>query len=286
MAKRRRFTDRFEAKVPLEALRGDKTIQELRGEASGASEPGERMEASGGRRDGGCVLCVFPWRQARGANGGRSRRGPRQNREAGGRDRVFVRRAEATSPDKTGATIDRDRPDPSIDRQCKPARPVRSAVYSTPVGLASDTRTTTKTMKETDRVFTKYPVFGSHRIAASLRREGTGVGRRRVRRVRRPMAWMGLEAIYKRLKPDRPHPKHPVRSSHTHRGKRGSTARTGSGARTSPSCLSRMAFRIRSRSWTGPRARSRVGGSRTRYTRSFASTPRTRPSPSTAQPGS
>lgn len=29
MAKRRKFTDQFKAKVPLEALRGDKTIQEI-----------------------------------------------------------------------------------------------------------------------------------------------------------------------------------------------------------------------------------------------------------------
>jgi transposase-like protein len=29
MAKRRKFTDRFKAKVVLEALRGDKTIQEI-----------------------------------------------------------------------------------------------------------------------------------------------------------------------------------------------------------------------------------------------------------------
>ena len=35
-----------------------------RSEASAGSESGERMEASGGRRDG---RCVFPWRQARGA---------------------------------------------------------------------------------------------------------------------------------------------------------------------------------------------------------------------------
>ncbi|MBC6408811.1 MAG: hypothetical protein GDA40_12350 [Rhodobacteraceae bacterium] len=44
MEKRRKFADRFEAEVALGS--------------------GERMEASGGRRDG---RCVFPWRQARGA---------------------------------------------------------------------------------------------------------------------------------------------------------------------------------------------------------------------------
>ena len=111
------------------------------------------------------------------------------------------------SPDKTPATIAPDRPDPSIGRQCKPVRPVRSAVYSTPISLAADTLATMETMKEIDRVFTKYPIFGSRRNAASLRREGTGAGRRRVRR---PMARMGLEAIYKRPRLGQPHPRHPV----------------------------------------------------------------------------
>ncbi|WP_441347465.1 IS3 family transposase [Shimia sp. MMG029] len=43
--------------------------------------------------------------------------------------------------------------------------------------------------------FTKYPFFESRQIAAYLRREGTVVGRHRVRRF---MAKMGLRAIYKR----------------------------------------------------------------------------------------
>ena len=62
-------------------------------------------------------------------------------------------------------------------------------------------------MKEIDRVFTKYPFFGSRQIAAYLRREGTVVGRHRVRRL---MAKMGLEAIYKRPRTSQPHPQHPV----------------------------------------------------------------------------
>ncbi|MGV6805162.1 MAG: IS3 family transposase [Ruegeria sp.] len=62
-------------------------------------------------------------------------------------------------------------------------------------------------MKEIDRVFTKYPFFGSRQIAAYLRRDGIAVGRHRVRRL---MAKMGLEAIYKRPRTSQPHPQHPV----------------------------------------------------------------------------
>lgn len=62
-------------------------------------------------------------------------------------------------------------------------------------------------MKEIDRVFTQYPFFGSRRIAAYLCREGTDVGRHRVRRL---MAKMGLEAVYKRPRTSQPHPQNPV----------------------------------------------------------------------------
>ena len=52
MTNRRRFTAEFKARVALEALRGDKTIQQIRGQAQGASEPGEGLEAPGGGRSG------------------------------------------------------------------------------------------------------------------------------------------------------------------------------------------------------------------------------------------
>ena len=62
-------------------------------------------------------------------------------------------------------------------------------------------------MKAIDRVFTKFPFFGSRQIVAYLRREGTVVERHRVRRL---MSKMGLEAIYKRPRTSQPHPQHPV----------------------------------------------------------------------------
>ena len=61
-------------------------------------------------------------------------------------------------------------------------------------------------MKAIDRVFTKYPFFGSRQIAAYLRREGTVVGRHRVRRL---MTTMCLEAIYKRPRTSQRHPVYP-----------------------------------------------------------------------------
>ncbi len=100
--------------------------------------------------------------------------------------------------------IKRGHPELSISRQCKLVQISRSAFYYTPVGIDA---ATLEMMKEIDRVFTKYPFFGSRQIAAYLRREGTVVGRHRVRRL---TAKMGLEAIYKRPKTSQPHPQNPV----------------------------------------------------------------------------
>ncbi len=108
------------------------------------------------------------------------------------------------SPAKKRSMIKRDHPKLSISQQCKLVSLSRSAFYYTPVGIDADTL---EMMNEIDRVFTKYPFFGSRQIAAYLRREGTVVGRHRVRRL---MVKMGLEAIYKRPRTSQRHPQHPV----------------------------------------------------------------------------
>ncbi|MCP4206888.1 MAG: transposase [Shimia sp.] len=100
--------------------------------------------------------------------------------------------------------IRRDHPKLSISQQCKLVNLSRSAFYYSPVGIGA---ATLEMMQEIDRVFTKYPFFGSRQIAAYLRRGGIVVGRHRVRRL---MAKMGLEAIYKRPRTSQPHPQHPI----------------------------------------------------------------------------
>jgi len=108
------------------------------------------------------------------------------------------------SPEKKRAMIKRDHPDLSVRQQCKLVRLSRFAFYYTPVGIDVDTPAM---MKEIDRVFTKYPFFGSRPICAYLCREGSIIGRHRVRRL---TAKMGLEAIYKRPRTSQPHPQNPV----------------------------------------------------------------------------
>jgi transposase len=47
MTKRRSFSDKFKATVALEALRGDRTAQEIAAQAQSPSNPGDDMEAAG-----------------------------------------------------------------------------------------------------------------------------------------------------------------------------------------------------------------------------------------------
>ncbi|WP_198005472.1 IS3 family transposase [Sulfitobacter sp. EE-36] len=200
MAKRRNFTDQFKAKVALEALRGDKTVQEIA--AKHQLHPNQvstwKRQAIDGMAD------VF----SGGKQSGPTEAEVKELHAKIGRLAVendFLSEGlKPVSPEEKRAMIIRDHPELSISKQCKLVRLSRSAFYYTPVGIDADTLAM---MKEIDRVFTKYPFFGSRQIAAYLRREEIAVGRHRVRRL---MAKMGLEAVYKRPKTSQPHPQHPV----------------------------------------------------------------------------
>jgi putative transposase len=100
--------------------------------------------------------------------------------------------------------INRDRTDLSLTKQCKLLKVSRSSLYYAPVGVNAETL---ELMNEIDRVFTKYPFFGSRQIAAYLPRNGFRAGRHRVRRL---MQIIGLQAIYKGPNTSKRHPQHPV----------------------------------------------------------------------------
>jgi putative transposase len=94
--------------------------------------------------------------------------------------------------------------DLSLTRQCKLLKISRSSIYYTPVGVNA---ATLKLIHEIDRVFTKYPFFGSHQIAAYLPQSGSATGRHRVRRL---MGIMGLQAVYKGPNTSKKHPEHRI----------------------------------------------------------------------------
>ena len=108
------------------------------------------------------------------------------------------------SPTERKAMVNRDHTKLSLTRQWKLLKISRSSFYYTPSG---ESPATLKLMNEIDRVFTKYPFFGSRQIAAYLPRNGFHAGRHRVRRL---MQLMGLQAIYKGPNTSRKHPQHPI----------------------------------------------------------------------------
>ena len=108
------------------------------------------------------------------------------------------------SPGDRRDMIKPDHPKLSLSAQCRVLNISRSTLYFRPLPASEETLAL---MKSIDKLFTKYPFFGSRQIAVSLARDGVKAGRHRVRRL---MRLMGLEAVYKRPKTSQPHPAHPV----------------------------------------------------------------------------
>jgi len=92
----------------------------------------------------------------------------------------------------------------SIVRQCELVSISRSGFYHRPAG---ETPLNLALMRLVDEQFLEAPWYGSRQMARHLRREGYGVGRKRVRRL---MARMGLALIYQRPRTTVPHPLHRV----------------------------------------------------------------------------
>jgi putative transposase len=92
----------------------------------------------------------------------------------------------------------------SVVRQCELVSISRSGFYYQP---ASETPLNLMLMRLIDEQFLQTPWYGSRQMARHLRREGYGVGRKRVRRL---MAKMGLVPIYQRPRTTVPHPDHQV----------------------------------------------------------------------------
>jgi putative transposase len=102
------------------------------------------------------------------------------------------------------AMITRDHPALSLSRQCEVLSISRSSFY---YALKGERPATLALMRRIDELFLKYPFYGSRQMARQLRRQGTRVGRHRVRRL---MRLMGLQAIYQAPKTSAPHPAHRI----------------------------------------------------------------------------
>jgi putative transposase len=100
--------------------------------------------------------------------------------------------------------VDRDHPVLSIVRQCELVSVNRSGLYHASGG---ETALNLALMRLIDAQFMETPWYGSRQMARHLRREGHGVGRKRVRRL---MAVIGLVPIYQRPRTTIPHPEHRI----------------------------------------------------------------------------
>ena len=92
----------------------------------------------------------------------------------------------------------------SLRRQSELLGLSRSSLYYTPRGASDEDMAL---MRRLDELYLEHPFYGSRQMVRHLRREGTAVGRDRVRRL---MRVMGLEALYCKPRTSVPHPHHRV----------------------------------------------------------------------------
>lgn len=84
--------------------------------------------------------------------------------------------------------IGRGKGELSVARRCALLGVARSSAYCRPTG---DSEEELALMERIDRIFTEHPMYGSRRMQVMLARDGTLVGRRRIRRLMRRMGLCG-----------------------------------------------------------------------------------------------
>ena len=92
----------------------------------------------------------------------------------------------------------------SLRRQSELLGLSRSSLYYTPRGASVEDLAL---ICRLDELYLEHPFYGSRQMVRHLRREGTAVGRDRVRRL---MRVMGLEAVYCKPRTSVSHPQHRV----------------------------------------------------------------------------
>lgn len=97
-----------------------------------------------------------------------------------------------------------DHPELSLRRQCGLLGLARASLYYLPTEVSAGERAL---MKEIDRLYTRWPFFGSRQILRELRKAGYAVNRKRVQRL---MQVMGLQAMVPGPHTSKPHPAHPI----------------------------------------------------------------------------
>ena len=92
----------------------------------------------------------------------------------------------------------------SLQRHCELLGLPISTYYYKAVGIDDEQ---TEQMKAIDRIYTRFPFYGSRRIAKALQNEGFIIGRKRIRSL---MRLMNNEAIHPRPNTSKPCPEHKI----------------------------------------------------------------------------
>ena len=92
----------------------------------------------------------------------------------------------------------------SVTRQCELAGVSRAAYYREP---ATESPENLRLMREIDELYTRYPFYGSRKIAWVLSQPDSLVNRKRVQRL---MRLMGIEAVYPKPRLSTAHPEHRI----------------------------------------------------------------------------
>ncbi len=202
MSKRRRFSGELKAKIALEALRGDRMLQEI-----ASKHQVHPNQVSAWKRQAIAGLGeVF-------SNGSERRRRDHESEVRELHAKIgeltverdfFIERVRSMSRAERRVLVRRARPELSVSRPCRLLSVGRSSLYYTTRGESEETLAL---MRRIDALFLKHPFYGTRQMVRHLRREGVRIGRRRAGRL---MRLLGRQAIYRAPRLSAPHPAHRV----------------------------------------------------------------------------
>ena len=199
--KRRRFTAEFKKRVALEALREHDTVQAIaaRYEVHPNQVSAWKRQAVEGLDEVFSPARIEARQGARGDDPGAAR----EDRGVDGRTGFFSAGVGALSRTERVAMVERGGP-LALARQCELLGVSRSSQYYEPLGESAENLAL---MRRLDELHLAHPFYGSRQMARHLHREGTVVGRHRIRRL---MRLMGMEAIYRKPRTSVANPEHRV----------------------------------------------------------------------------
>jgi len=206
MKKRRRFTAEFKAKVALEAIKGQRPIQELAKDFD--VHPNQIAQWKRHVLEGSSELFRQGRKKEEEAQAAELDRAYRQV----GRLQIEVdwlkkSRTSGLTVTEKRSMVEEDNVELSIRRQCQLLVLPRSSYYRSP---GSESEENLALMRLIDEEYLRHPFFGTRKMRDYLVRLGHEVNRKRVQRL---MRLMGLESIAPRRKrttvPDKVHKVYP-----------------------------------------------------------------------------